>query len=224
MAPRTPTSHGTTSLTSEVESVLGPTPASYAQPEVVVLRFRRHGRRLVPPVIVLMLLAVSAGFWVGSFDAVWANLLAGVGAIALALLLGVLPILFWLSHRTTVTTRRVILRSGLFARSRTDLSLGRVREVRLRRSLFQRTRGSGDIELLHGTEQLTLSDAPDSEAIADALQELMERNYEHSTRAQLRLANLTASLDGIEGRTDRATGGVAGGDLRSATTSHTRIW
>jgi membrane protein YdbS with pleckstrin-like domain len=162
-------------MTAEVESVLGPAPASYSQPEVVVLRFRRHGRRLVWPVLALLAIAGAAGFWVGALPAAWMNLAAAAGGILLALLLGVLPVFSWLAHRTTVTTRRVIRRQGLFSRQRSEVSLGRVREVRSRRGLGQRVWGAGDIELLHG---------------ADALQELMERNYEHSARVEQRLANL----------------------------------
>lgn len=176
------------SVTAEVESILGPAPASYSQPEVAVIRFRRHGRRLVPPVIVLLAVAAAAGYWVGALPAAWMNLLAGAGAALLGLLLGVLPVLAWLAHRTTVTTRRVIVRRGLFVHQRSEVSLGRVREVRTRRGLLQRLRGSGDIELLHGAESLRLDDVPGVQRIADALRELMERNYEHATRVQQRLA------------------------------------
>lgn len=170
--------------------MLGPAPASYSQPEVVVLRFRRHGRRLGPPVLALIVIAAAAGFWVGALPEPWMNAAAGLGAGLLALILGVLPVLGWLAHRTTVTTRRVIVRRGLFSRHRSEVPLSRVREVRSRRGLLQRMWAAGDIELLHGPERLRLSDVPGSEGVADALQELMERNYEHSTRMEQRLAGL----------------------------------
>lgn len=173
--------------------MLGPAPVSYAQPEVVVLRFRRHGRHLVLPVLALLVIAAAAGYWVGALPAAWMNLAAGAGAVLLALLLGILPVLAWLAHRTTVTTRRVILRRGLFSRHRSEVSLGRVREVRSRRGLLQRMRGAGDIELLHGSESLRLVDVPGSERVADALQDLMARNYEHATRVEQRLASLPAA-------------------------------
>ncbi|WP_449281115.1 PH domain-containing protein [Leucobacter sp.] len=175
------------SVTAEVESILGPAPASYTQPEAVVLRFRRHGRRLVPPVVALIAVAAAAGYWVGALPDTWMNLLAGAGAALLGLLLGVLPVLAWLAHRTTVTTRRVIVRRGLFVHQRSEVALGRVREVKTRRSVLQRLRGSGDIDLLHGAESLRLEDVPGVQGIADALRELMERNYAHATRVQQRL-------------------------------------
>lgn len=176
------------SVTAEVESILGPAPASYTQPEAVVLRFRRHGRRLLPPVIALVAVAAAAGYWVGGLPDTWMNLLAGAGAALLGVLLGVLPVLAWLAHRTTVTTRRVIVRRGLFVHQRSEVALGRVREVKTRRGVLQRLRGAGDIELLHGPESLRLEDVPGVQGVADALRELMERNYAHATRVQQRLA------------------------------------
>lgn len=186
------------SMTAEVDSVLGPAPASYTQPEVVVLRFRSHGRRLVLPVLLLAAIAAVAGFWVGRLPAGWMNLAAGIGAAAAALLLGVLPYLSWLAGRTTVTTRRVIVRRGLFVRHRSELALARVREVRQRRSLGQRLWGTGSIELLHGAERFVLSDVPGLRVTADALQELMERSFAYESRLQRASA---AALPGAFGGT-----------------------
>lgn len=172
-----------TTVTQDVDAVLGPAPASYAQPEVVVLRFRRHGRRLVLPVIVLVALAGAAGFWVGSFNDPWIDLAAAAVAAALGLLLGIMPVLTWLAGTTTVSTRRVIVRRGLFVRSRTELALTRVREVRTRRSPAQRLFGAGDVLLLHGAETLRLEDVPAVTRTADAMQDLMVRNYAQAERA-----------------------------------------
>lgn len=189
------------SVTAEVDSILGPAPASYTQPEAVVLRFRRHGWRLVPPVIASAAVAAAAGYWVGSLPEAWMNLLAAVVAALLGLLLGVLPVLSWLAHRTTVTTRRVIVRRGLFVHQRSELALGRVREVKTRRGVLQRLRGAGDVELLHGTERMRLDDLPGAQGIADALRELVERNYAHATRTEQRLAAPMAGAASAPGST-----------------------
>ena len=183
----------TQSLTAEVESVLGPAPTDYAQPEVVLLRFRRHGRRLVLPVLVLVATAAVAGYWVGGLPDAWMNLVAGAGALLVGLLLGLAPVLAWLTHRTTVTTRRVILRRGVLSRHRSEVAFVRIREVRSRRSLAQRMCGAGDIDLLVGAERTVLHDVPGVAATADALQELVERNYAHSTRIEQRLGTQFAA-------------------------------
>jgi len=78
----------------------------------------------------------------------------------------------------------VIVRSGLFVRNRSEVPLSRVREVRIRRSLAQRFWGASDIVLLVGNESVRVGDVPGAEAVAEALQDLMERNYAHATRAQ----------------------------------------
>ncbi len=111
------------------------------------------------------------------------NIAAAGLVILLTLLLGILPVLGWLAHRTTVTTRRVIVRQGLFVRRRAEVGLSRVREVRSRRNLLQRLFGSGDIDLMFGTEKVTLADSPGVVVAVDALQELLERNYEQSVPA-----------------------------------------
>lgn len=168
---------------ADFDAALGPVPASFSRPELVVVRFRRHGNRLVFPSIVLLGLSCAAGYWVGALPSPWMNLAALSGAVLLGLLLGVIPILRWLTTRTTVTTRRVIARSGFFVRYRSEVMLGRVREVKSSRSIAQRLRGSGDIELLHGTERTVLVDVPGVVGVINAIQELSERNYEHATNS-----------------------------------------
>ncbi|MGK0741583.1 PH domain-containing protein [Leucobacter sp. Z1108] len=164
------------------------------QAESVVLRLRRHGRALTLPVLILAALAVAAGFWVGALPEAWMNLAAAGGAAALALLLGVGPVLSWLTRRTIITNRRVIARSGVFVQHRSEVPLSRVREVRSRRTLVQRMFGSGDIELVGGAGGVggstVLRDVPGFDAVADALQELVEQDF---TRAQ---ANASGRVPG----------------------------
>lgn len=170
------------SVTAEVESVLGPPPAQLSEPEVIVLRVRPHARRLLLPVLVVVAVAAASGFWVGALPDAWMNVLAGMGAVALIVLVGLLPLLSWLTHRTTVTSRRVIVRSGLFVRHRSEVQLGRVREVRTRRGLQQRLWGASDIELMFGAESVVVKDVPGAAVVAEALQDLMERNYASVSR------------------------------------------
>ena len=170
------------SVTAEVESVLGPPPAQLSEPEVIVLRVRPHARRLLLPVLVVVAVAAVAGYWVGALPDTWMNVLAGVGAAALVVLVGVLPLLSWLTRRTTVTSRRVIVRSGVFVRQRSEVQLSRVREVRTRRGLLQRLWGASDIELMFGTESVIVHDVPGAATVAEALHDLMERNYAKASR------------------------------------------
>lgn len=151
---------------------------SHVQVESIVTRTHRHGRRLVLPIMVLFAIVGASGYWVGALPEAWMNLAAAIAAAAIALVLGVLPILFWLAGRVTLTTRRVIVRRGLFVQHRSEVPLARVREVRTRRGPLQHLFGSGNIELLSGPEvPLVLRDVPGVKSLVAALNELVEENY-----------------------------------------------
>lgn len=157
-----------------------------AEPEAIVVRVRRHGRRLTLPVIALVAIAGAAGYFIGWFPEAWMNIAAAIGALGLMLLLGIVPILAWLSHRTVVTTRRVISHRGFLVRHRSEVSLARVREVKSRQNLVQRMFGSGDVQLFVGAESTTIADAPDARHLHASLQELSERSYDEQVRAAAR--------------------------------------
>ncbi|WP_449278265.1 PH domain-containing protein [Leucobacter sp. GX24907] len=171
------------------------------RPEVVVLRLRRHGRRLVLPVLALFAIAIASGIWLGSFAQSWQNVLAAVGAGLALLLLVAFPLLFWSTERVSVTTRRVVLRRGVFVRYRSEVPLSRVREVRARRGIVQRMLGSGDIEIMVGSDAILVPDVPGVEVVVDALQALIERNY-------------TESLQYSAGATGRFSGDGAAGTVQ----------
>lgn len=146
--------------------------------ETKVLTLRRHGRRLTIPVVALVAIAAASGYWIGALPEPWMNWWAGIGAVALALILGVVPIVGWLASRATITTRRVILRNGVFVHHRSEVPLSRVRSVSLRRGPVQRLFGAGDVQLLVGADApLVLRDVPGCARAVEALQELIEQNF-----------------------------------------------
>src|SRR5690606_21130373 len=107
------------------------------------------------------------------------------------------PILSWLTHRVTITTRRVIIRRGFFVHRRSEVPLSRVREVRSKRGPVQRLFGSGDIELLVGVDApVLLRDVPNVILVVDALQELIEQDFRHSTSAGGAMPGDTTVLPG----------------------------
>lgn len=153
-------------------------PDTSVDPESTVLSVRRQGRVLTLPVLVLVAVAGLSGFFVGRFEQAWQNWAALCAAAAVALLLGVGPVLGWMTHRTTLTTRRVIVRSGFFVHRRSEIPLSRIREVRSRHGVIQRMFGAGDIELFAGPDAPTvLRDVPGALLLVDALQELIEQNF-----------------------------------------------
>lgn len=180
---------------AEVEASLGPATAAHLRPEVVVLRVRRHARHLIWAALAMVLIAAATGVFLGRFVEPWQNLLVALLSGLALLLLVVLPFLSWLAQTDTITSRRVIVRSGFFVRHRQEASLGRIREVRSRRTLGQRMWSAGDVELMVGAEApLVLHDVPQVDGMVDALHELIERSYSLDRMAP----NATSAL-GVSG-------------------------
>lgn len=165
-----------------------PTPPAQADataPEQIIVRFRKHGRHLALPVVALLLAAGLGGFYIGKFDTLWQNLLVALGVVVLFGAGFVVPLVKWLAERTTITTKRVIMLSGLATRVRTELPIMRVRSVATRRSMLQRLHGSGDIKLAVTGEdtEVLLSDVPGVIDIAEALQALVQTSIQEAARA-----------------------------------------
>ncbi|GAA1059510.1 PH domain-containing protein [Agromyces bracchium] len=142
--------------------------------EHVVARVRRHGRILVLPALLLIAVAGVTAYAVPWLEDGWPRLAAIVGGALIVVLGSLLPYLGWLSSRTTITTRRVIVRRGLFVRVRRELWHRTGYDVQVARSWMQRMAGSGDVRLETGHEvAVVLRDVPAPLAVQAALHELM---------------------------------------------------
>ncbi|GAA0999294.1 PH domain-containing protein [Subtercola frigoramans] len=147
-------------------------------PELVIARYRSHGRRLFWPVLVLMAVAAASGYYLGRLPEEWQNLTALGAAIALTVLLGLLPTIAWLARRYTVTNRRVIAVHGVFVRERQEVSLRRGFDVTVRRRGLQAVFRSGDVTIHSGTgHPLVLKDVPDAGLIVRALTDLGDDGF-----------------------------------------------
>ncbi len=164
--------------------------------ERVVARLRRHARRLILPAALLIAAAAATTYGVGVAPEMWQDLVI-VGAAALVVLLGTfLPFLAWLTRRTTITTRRIILRSGVFVRIRQELLHSRGYDVTVRRTWAQGVFGSGDLRINTGHEQpVVITDVPKPQLVQAALQELMEQA--HTVIAERRRAEQSTDGDTI---------------------------
>ncbi len=148
-----------------------------ATPESVVARLRPHGRALFWPTVALLLIVGATAYYFGRFPEDWENLaLLGVAAL-LALLLWVIPLLLWLGRNYTITTRRIILRSGFMVRVRQELLHSRGYDVTVRKNGMQSVFGSGDVEINTGLDRpVVLRDVPNADLVQAALHDLMEAN------------------------------------------------
>ena len=149
-----------------------------AQVETVVARLRPHGRALFWPSLVLVLVAGATGYFFGWFPEWWENVtVLGVAAL-LVLFLWLVPLVAWLGRNYTITTRRVILRSGFLVRVRQELLLSRASDVTVSKSGLQTAFGSGDVRLGTGLETpVVLRDVPKADAVQAALHDLIEAAF-----------------------------------------------
>lgn len=144
-------------------------------PEAKVADLRTNAIVLLVPSLVLVLVAATLGFILFRLPEDWQRWVA-LGAGLLVILLGfVLPLLAWLARRYTVTTRRTILREGLFVRSRREILHSKVLEVRLSRNPGQLLAGSGHITLDLGQGgQAMLRGVRNPRLVQEALTDLVE--------------------------------------------------
>lgn len=147
--------------------------------EQVVVDVRPHGRALVGPALVLLVVApvtvvMAASVPGGQVGSVLRWVVLGLGALAVVRG-AVVPFLVWRSTSYTVTTHRVAVRRGVLHRFGRDVLLGRVSAVTFRSGPWDRLFGSGRIRIdTAGEGPLVLDDVPAVERVQRAVQTYAE--------------------------------------------------
>lgn len=145
--------------------------------EVEVLHLRSHGKALIGPAVVLLVVAVISGFMVALTPATWQPWAGWIEFVVVAVVvLGwvVVPFLRWLTTTYTFTDRRIITRTGIINQVGHDLPLTRINNVAYERSLSDRLLGCGTLILTTAAEQpVTLHDIPDVERVHVVMTELL---------------------------------------------------
>ncbi|MGB3730948.1 PH domain-containing protein [Microbacterium sp.] len=145
--------------------------------ELLVARFRSHARRLFWCALVLIVAAGAVGFLYGNLKPPFEDWMLLGGAAAALVLLVIVPFLVWLSRTYTITTRRVIVQSGMGVRNRRELSHTRGYSIAVRRGLLQRLWGAGTITLSNGVDApLRLVNVPSVNLVHEALADQVEVN------------------------------------------------
>ena len=142
-----------------------------ADDEQVVLDMHPHWKRLLVPSVLLPVvvgLATYLFFLVPSGSARTPLRWAIVVVAAVALLRFTLwPWVTWQTTSYVLTTRRVVIRQGVFARSGRDIPLTRVNDVSFHHSLLDRMLGCGTLTIESAGErgQVALPEVPDVELV-----------------------------------------------------------
>ncbi|MET0897811.1 MAG: PH domain-containing protein [Mycobacterium sp.] len=124
-----------------------------ANDEKVVLHRHPHWKRLLGPVLILLLASALAAFgaavitntdWAQNAKTVVSVVIAGVWVIIVGWLT-VWPFLNWWTTHFVITDRRVMFRHGLITRSGIDIPLARVNSVEFRHGLLDRMLRTGTL-------------------------------------------------------------------------------
>lgn len=150
--------------------------------ERIVVHTRTHGKALVWPSVLLVVLGAVTGAGAAIIPSParpygqFTVLALGAG---LAIWWSVLPFLRWWTTTYTITNHRVITRRGILSRIGTDLPVTRINDVNYERSLTDRMLGCGTLIIQTAAAQadgdgtITLNDVPDVETVHRDLNELL---------------------------------------------------
>lgn len=148
--------------------------------EEVLLELHPHWWRLAGPVAAVPVVVGLASFVAAQIPAGRWRTDLRLAVLAVAVLLLVAGSLApWLRWRTTwyvLTTRRLVVRTGVLARSGRDLPLTRVTEVSFNRTLWQRLLGFGTlvVDSLGERGEVVLTDVPRVEEVQRRLYEVAQ--------------------------------------------------
>jgi len=147
--------------------------------EYVVLSVRGHGKALIWPValFVLVIGGVITALTLKPNDTVVASGVAVV-AVPLLVLLSLIPFLRWMTSTYTVTNRRLITRQGILTRTGRDIPLFRINDVAYEKGLLDRLLGCGTLIISDATEKagVVLPDIPHVERVQLQISELLFAN------------------------------------------------
>ena len=146
-------------------------------PELRVARFRGHARRLIWPAIALLAVAAAVGFFYGNLPDPFENWMLLAAAAVLVFFLALLPFLSWWSRVYTITTRRVLERSGIFSVRHRELTHVRGYSIEVKRGPIQRMWGAGTLVLSNGVDEpMRLDNIPSVELVHECLVDQVEVN------------------------------------------------
>ena len=173
-------------------------PSEFAEPgadaERIIARLRPHARVLFWPSFLLIAGTAGIAYYYGSFAEEWQNQLLLAGGGALLLLIWLIPLLAWLGKRYIITTRRIIMRTGVFTRLRQELLHSRGYDITVRKGALQSMFGSGDVLINTGLDHpVVLRDTPNADLVQGTIHDLMERSM--NPIAARRQAEMSQPLD-----------------------------
>jgi uncharacterized membrane protein YdbT with pleckstrin-like domain len=144
--------------------------------ESVVVDTRTHPKALIIPVLAGLVTLAVAIFLDKHIDNGVGSLIVWILALAVIVWFTLRPFLDWLTSTYTITTKRLITREGVLARSGHDIPLHRISDVAYDMGVLDRMLGCGTLVIsdasTHGS--VRLHDIPHVEAVQRRLTELLD--------------------------------------------------
>jgi uncharacterized membrane protein YdbT with pleckstrin-like domain len=160
-----------------------------ADDESLIVDTHPHWKALLLPALavpVVVGLASWGIFALGDFSGrEYVQIGIAVVAVALLVWVSLLPWLRWRTTRFIVTSRRVVIRSGVISRTGRDIPLTRVNDVTFTHGLVDRILGCGTLQIESGGErgQLVINEIPHVETVQRQLSDLVEQANAPHARA-----------------------------------------
>jgi uncharacterized membrane protein YdbT with pleckstrin-like domain len=147
-----------------------------ADDEKLVLVLRRHVKVLFVPFLLFIVVAVLIGLSFMVPGQPWPQLVLGVLAVFVLIRWTFWPVLVWANTTYAITTRRLVIRTGVFNRSGHDMPLSRLNDVSFSHNVLERILGCGTLIVESGGEQgqLKLEDVPKVELVQRTLNRLSD--------------------------------------------------
>jgi uncharacterized membrane protein YdbT with pleckstrin-like domain len=165
---------------TELAAIMGNVPGAdpLTHGEQLVIRLHAHGKTLVRPALVLLLIvaaAIAVSLLLPNGVTGVVRLVLGIVALLAALIWVGIPIVRWRTTVYEVTTRRLRLREGIVSRSGRDFPLNRISDVSFSQDLLDRMFGCGRliVESPGETGRLVLSEIPDVRRVQAVLFQLV---------------------------------------------------
>lgn len=149
-----------------------------ANDERVVLHRHPHWKRLIAPVLVLLLVTAIAALGAGVVNASdWGAPAKRVILLVLVVIwlltvgwMALVPYLKWLTTHFVITDRRVMFRHGLLTRTGIDIPLARINSVEFRHGVLDRLLRTGTLVIESASQDpLEFSDIPRVEQVHSLL-------------------------------------------------------
>ncbi|MEV5407922.1 PH domain-containing protein [Thermopolyspora sp. NPDC052614] len=149
--------------------------------ERVVLSFHPHWKRLILPVlavIVLLAACVAAFLFIPGGEPYTSYVRIGVAVVAVILLIwwALVPYLRWVTTSYTLTTHRFNISTGILNKSDDDIPLAKVNSVSSDQRLLERILGCGTlvVESASDAGEIKLADIPSIQTVRAELFRLVE--------------------------------------------------